>query len=347
MNIHTTTTSAPFNQLSSDEQIKQLALMAHKALSHWQLKANTIKLIKYRENAVFSVITTEGTRYALRIHRPGYHDDAALRSELQWMAALANDGVWVPEVIPTHHGDLMVKETTELLTEPRQIDLFAWIEGSQLGSVEDGLGDNAAEVARIYHAIGDTAARLHNQASRWTLPDGFKRHAWDAEGLVGEQPFWGRFWELESLTADQQAILIRARDRIRRELADYDQSPERYGLIHADFVPENLMTEGDHVRLIDFDDAGFGWHLFELATALYFIQEEPCYEVAKSALLEGYRQQRLLADEDLDWLELFLAARGFTYLGWIRSRQETETARELAPDLIRRACLQAERYLAS
>lgn len=64
-------------------------------------------------------------------------------------------------------------------------------------------------------------------------------------------------------------------------------------------------------------------------------------------MIDGYRQQRPLSDEDLERLELFLAARGCTYLGWIRSRQETDTARELAPDLIRRACRQAERYLAS
>ena len=32
------------------------------------------------------------------------------------------------------------------------------------------------------------------------------------------------------------------------------------------------MVQGDRIKLIDFDDAGFGWHLFELATALYFIR---------------------------------------------------------------------------
>ena len=65
-------------------------------------------------------------------------------------------------------------------------------------------------------------------------------------------------------------------------------------MIHADFVAENLMVDGDSVRLIDFDDAGFGWHLFELATALYFEMEEEHYPDAYRALIEGYREYRTL-----------------------------------------------------
>ncbi len=339
-----------FYQLTPDQQSDCLGKMAEAALQHWQLTAQEISLIKYRENAVFSIKTKTGQRYALRIHRPGYHDDAALRSELQWMAALSASGVLVPEVIPTCDQQLMVSVQVPEVPEARQIDLFAWVEGQPLGSVEDGLGNNNQKVAKIYHAIGNTAARLHNQASEWSQPEGFQRHAWDTEGLVGEAPFWGRFWELEILTPEQQSLLIKARDKARQELTELEQTqlkktPEKYGLIHADFVPENLMTDGTDVRLIDFDDAGFGWHLFELATALYFIQEEPCYDIAKIALLWGYNEQRPIALDDLAYLELFLALRGFTYLGWIRSRQETETAQEMAPDLIRRACRQAERYL--
>ena len=261
------------------------------------------------------------------------------------MDALNASGVRVPKVIPTCDGRLLIREQIEAVPEPRQVDLFAWIEGLPLGSVEQGLGTDNARIADIYHAIGQTAARLHNQSSDWQQPDGFERHAWDYEGLVGEHPFWGRFWELELLSAEQQALLIAARDKVRSGLKALDKSPQRYSLIHADFVPENLMAEGDIVRLIDFDDAGFGWHMFELATALYFIQEEESYPIAKQALIDGYRSERALPDTELAHLELFLAARSFTYLGWIRSRQETETAQQLAPELIRLACKQAERFL--
>ena len=41
-------------------------------------------------------------------------------------------------------------------------------------------------------------AAMHNQASAWQPPAGFKRHALDADGLMGEAPFWGPFWEHRS-----------------------------------------------------------------------------------------------------------------------------------------------------
>ncbi|MBB3141457.1 phosphotransferase enzyme family protein [Halomonas organivorans] len=336
-----------FDSLSPEHQGTHLKELAQRSLRHWGLEGSDLSLVKYRENAVYQVSAGNGERYALRIHRHGYHSLAALQSELQWMSALNDSGIAVPEVLPTTDGRLLVSESTAVITAPRHVDLFAWIDGAPLGSEEEGLGDNAEYVDKLYADLGRTAAELHNQSSRWALPEGFERHAWDHDGLVGDAPFWGRFWELELLNDSQRRLLETARDRISRELSEVDRSPQRYSLIHADFVLENLMADNGRLRLIDFDDAGFGWHMFELATALYHIQEEACYPVAKQALIDGYRERRALSDDDLDRLELFLTARACTYLGWIRSRQETRTARELAPELIRRAREQAERYLSS
>lgn len=119
----------------------------------------------------------------------------------------------------------------------------------------------------------------------------------------------------------------------------------RYSMIHADFVAENLMVEAGRVRLIDFDDAGFGWHLFEIATAMYFEIGEDHYDAAFHALIDGYRERRSLPDEQVAQLPLFFLVRSFTYLGWIHTRQETETAKTLGPLLIGKACTLARAYL--
>lgn len=215
-----------------------------------------------------------------------------------------------------------------------------------MGSVESQQDKDTDNIARIYHTIGSIAARLHNQATKWQLPDGFTRHAWDADGLAGDQPFWGPFWEFEMLNKEQRELLLQARDRVYRDLLNYGKSSDNYSLIHADFVAENLMVSGDRVKLIDFDDAGFGWHLFELATALYFIRKEDFYGIAKEALIHGYREHRSLSDQQLKQLPLFMLARGFTYLGWAQTRKETETAQQLGPLFIESACDLAQAYLA-
>ncbi len=336
-----------FYQLDEAEQARAMAGLAAAALPAWDLQGSDLELIKYRENGVFRVTTPAGERYALRIHRHGYHSDAELRSELQWMVALQDAGIFVPSLVPTHTGEPFAVISAGPVPEPRQVDLFHWVDGEPLGSVEEGVSDRAA-VADNYHTIGALAARLHNQALAWKAPEGFVRHAWDVDGLVGEEPFWGRFWELAALTGEQRSLLLQAREQVRRDLTAYQARPEnadRYSLIHADCVAENLMVEGDQVRLIDFDDAGYGWHLFELATALYFERGEDHFQSAFDALVQGYREHRDLPDEQVAQLPLFFAARGFTYLGWVHTRAETQTAKELTPALVEMACAAAGEYL--
>ncbi len=332
-----------FFTLDPAEQAKRLEAAAHDALNRWDINGAKLELIKHRENAVFCV-EQDGFKGALRLHRHGYHSDDELRSELQWIQALSNAGVKVPDIIPATSGELFVNHRADGLPGEIQIDLFEWIGGDQLGSVEEGVADEA-EVEATYLAIGELAARVHNQATSWTLPQGFTRHEWDAAGLAGETPFWGRFWELEAASNSEAELLARGRDRVFAELSDLPKSPDSYSMIHADFAPENVLVDGNDVRLIDFDDAGFGWHLFELATSLYFIQGEQYFDRARQALITGYRKHRQLSDKDLEMLPLHFLARGFTYIGWVHTRQETETARELTPMLLASACELAENYL--
>ena len=332
-----------FYTLTPGEQASRMEAAGYEALEHWGLSDAKLDLIKYRENAVFKV-QNEHFRGALRLHRHGYHSDAELRSELQWAQALADAGIRVPELVPTRSDELFVKHAGEGLPGDIQVDMFHWIDGDQLGSVEEGVS-NAAEVDKTFTALGELAARVHNQAAAWTPPEGFTRHAWDADGLAGDNPFWGRFWEIEAATPVQAGTLARCRKRLFEDLDKLPRTADNYSMIHADFAAENVMVDGGDVRLIDFDDAGFGWHLFELATALFFIQGEPYFEQARTSLIDGYRKHRALPDSELELLPLFFLARGTTYVGWVHSRAETETAQELTPMLLDLVCDLAESYL--
>jgi Ser/Thr protein kinase RdoA (MazF antagonist) len=336
-----------FYALDPQAQAERLRALAASALPRWGIAPAELAVLKMRENAVFRVSLASGERYALRIHRHGYHGDAQLRSELQWLQALAHAGIDVPEVIPAADGSLFVVAATEGVPEPRQIDLFRWIGGTQLGAAESGVGIDRDAIESTFRSLGALAAALHNQSQRWRLPPGFTRHAWDADALVGERPFWGPFWELAALSVHERALILRARAVVAEALGRTGRSPEHYGLIHADLTPENVMVDGGRLRILDFDDAGFGWYLFELATALYFHRDTDYFDRAREALVAGYRGVRPLPDAAVARLPLFLLARGFTYLGWVHTRYETQTARELTPTLVRLACTVAEDYLSS
>jgi Ser/Thr protein kinase RdoA (MazF antagonist) len=325
--------------------LEQMQALARLALERWELDVASLTPIKVRENAVFRIDLRSGGRAVLRVHRHGYHSDAALDSEFTWLRALESAGIRVPRAIRSRRArdfEVVAIPGTEAA---RQIDVFEWIDGCQLGSIESGVCGGDTGVARQYFEIGTIAARMHNHTAGWRRPPDFRRHAWDREGLVGEQPLWGRFWELAALTDAQRTLLVHARAMMGEDLEALGTGTDHYGLIHADLVPENVLIDGDRVCVIDFDDAGFGWHVFELATSLYFIDGDGLFETARDALIRGYRIERPLSDETIDRLPLFLAARGTTYLGWVHTRRDTETARELTPFLVERACAAAAHYL--
>ena len=47
------------------------------------------------------------------------------------------------------------------------------------------------------------------------------------------------------------------------------QGPNVFGLIHADAHLDNVLFDGQQARLIDFDDCGFGYRIYDVAVALW------------------------------------------------------------------------------
>jgi Ser/Thr protein kinase RdoA (MazF antagonist) len=296
---------------------------ARQALTAWGLPGQEPELLKYRENAVFKVRLADGGKAALRLHRPGYHSEAALRSELLWMDDLRRNGIAVPQPIATQDGALLVRIDG---AEPQFADLIGWVEGRQIGESGKPLPHSAAEIARIYRLVGIAMAETHNTADRWNAPAGFSRGAWDSDGLLGESPLWGRFWDCHGLSRAEREFLSELRLELRDRL--HAANAPDYGLIHADLVRENVLVDGDAVALIDFDDCGHGFRLFDIATALLRNRRDAHYEMIRSALLEGYRARRPLDDEALAHLPLFLLLRSLTYIGWAGARPELPDATE-------------------
>jgi Ser/Thr protein kinase RdoA (MazF antagonist) len=280
--------------------------LALQAATHWPQITAPPELFMQRENAVYRAQTTQGP-HALRLHRPGYHSDAALRSELDLMAMLAGHGMLVPRPMATATGALSA------LVGDRHASLLSWLSGTPMGRWGQPLAFQGAARTRLFHIIGAQMADLHALTDLWTLPPGFQRPAWDRDGLVGDAPFWGRFWD-----GADSSLLTGVRDHARAAL--HAAPAQDYGLIHADLGNENVLVDGPRVHFIDFDDSGFGYRLFDLASTLYKSADEPDFADLQDALLAGYATRRVLPD--LTLLPLFIVLRSLTYLGWIAARAQ-------------------------
>ena len=279
------------------------------ALGAWGLEGAACRLVAARENAVYEVV--QGSRrLALRVHRQGYRSDGQLQSELAWMAAVAAGGLSVPDPVPARDGALMCR------IGDTQVDVLTWLTGD---TMTDALSRGSKQRrADLFHRLGHEMARLHVISDAWTVPDGFERPIWDRDGLLGETPLWDRFWDNPALAPADRDLLLRFRAAAWDRL---DGMQSDFGLIHADLVPANVLVDGDDLRLIDFDDGGYGHRLFDVATVLLKHLGAEDHAQLQEALVTGYRTVRPLETEALD---LFLALRAATYVGWNITRMSEQ-----------------------
>jgi Ser/Thr protein kinase RdoA (MazF antagonist) len=281
-----------------------------------------MELVAVSENVTFRVRNAEkGDDFVLRLHRPGYCSLPELESERIWTAALRETGAPVPGAVRTRQGGYYTRVEIPGAGEQRYAGLTTWQRGTPLYDVLQDHSD-PDERARLFHHFGEIVAGLHKQSARWTPPEGFMRRHLGAEQLLGADPFWGRFWEHPALSRAEANRLTHARDSLQRQLESYGEDPDRFSLIHADLTPENIICDGRHLAIIDFDDAAFGWHVYDIASILFECRDAPDRENLRSALLDGYRQVRPLPRQDRDMLPVFELIRGMAVIGWFLQRPE-------------------------
>ena len=296
--------------------------IAEQSLAAWGLKPDAMELVSRSENTVFRLDMPDRQRYALRIHRPGYHTLPELESELLWTQALNDAGIRVPVGVRTLNGPGYATIPTPDGKSSRAVGLVNWLDGKLLSSVIQDETDEK-RIIDHFHQIGRVLAAMNNQASAWAPPSAFTRHAFDVPGYVGEQPFWGRFWDIPPLTRGQRDVLSRARAEIRETLNDYGKRRDTYSMIHADLHAHNILIDpSGNLQAFDFDDAGFGWHQYDLAVVLFGLEDLPYFDAITDALVDGYRSIRPFSDEALSLLPLFLLIRRLVLISWQWERPE-------------------------
>jgi len=315
-----------------------LNAQAHRALQAWGGTRGPAKLISERENAVLEVRLNDGVRAVLRLHRPGYNARDEIEAELWWMAALAGAGFQVPPPIRNQGGDLSTR-----IGKDRIATVIGWAAGTPIGASGAPLpGTGSAQVA-TYRRIGAMLADLHDRTDALIVPEGFRRRRWDRDGFLGDAPHWGRFWENPTLNPHQRALILAAREAADAELAEYANHGADYGLIHADALRENVFASDRGLTLIDFDDCGFGYRIYDLTTAISQSIGDANYRHLRDALIGGYTLSRRLEDRDIAMMPLFAMLRTFASLGWVMPRMRADDPQ--VPRYAGRAVTAAEEYL--
>lgn len=313
-----------FEILSNEQQMPLLMELAHVAIKLYDVgSVKSINMVNLSENATFRVDVATGQSYALRIHRHGYHEQPAIASELAWLIDLRdNDYVATPRPIAGLNGNLIQTAHHPTMRRLRQIVLFKWEQGREPGIAED--------LTKPFEALGTAAARMHEHVMQWRKPAWFTRHTWNFETALGEaNPHWGRWREGLGVTDTMAKIFSRTVVKIGNRLSAYGQSRERFGLVHGDLRLANLLVDGDDIKVIDFDDCGFSWFMYDAATPVSFYEHVPQVPELIEHWKIGYRRVRPLLQADEAEIPTFIMFRRLLLVAWIGTRRDTELAKSM------------------
>ncbi len=301
--------------------------------------AASVELLNVSENATFLVCDPDAGPSVLRVHRLGYHTAQEIASELAWMDALrAEAGVRTPRVLPAAGGRRLVTVKERGSAAERHCVRFEFLPGTEPGGDPQLTAEHFAE-------LGEITARMHRHAREWSRPAWFTRFHWDYAAAFGRQARWGRWQDGIGVGPSERAILTRLDDVLRARLTAYGTGPDRYGLVHADTRLANLLVHDGSVSVIDFDDSGFSWYLYDLGTSVSFFEHEPEVPALVDSWLYGYRRAGRLSAGDEAEIWTFIMFRRLLLVAWIGSHRAVDIAAELGAGYTQGSCDLAESYL--
>jgi Ser/Thr protein kinase RdoA (MazF antagonist) len=304
-------------------------------LREYDLGGSTYELISSSENSIYRVKPRAGPSGILRVHRFGHRAKSAILSEIAWTQALRQEaGVSTPLVIANREGLLATEIDTSL--GPTHCVLFEELGG---GKPPD------KELTGWFRRLGTLCARIHRHSRSWRPPTSFARPVLDWQSLIGPTAVWGPWTAAPGLDPRVVPVLSRLADILGERTRRYGNSADRFGLIHGDLRLQNLLVEGEDVHIIDFDDCGTSWFLYDLATAISLLEDLPVAHDLVDAWIEGYRALLPLTREDIEVIPTLIMMRRLQILSWFGSRAESELAQQWVSEYVPGAVSAAEDYL--
>jgi Ser/Thr protein kinase RdoA (MazF antagonist) len=317
-----------FHDLTYLAQLRALREIAELALKRYSLGAAKLHFIHYGENATYRVHSKNGT-FLLRINRSDYHTKVGIEEEIEWLNHLTKDkNFLVPKPVASKRGFYV--ETVEALNIAglRHCSLFKWTEGRFLRK--------SLKPKHMYD-LGQLIAKIQGHPP---LRPTKSRRYWTSEGLVGKKAKFGTVLNLKGLTKAEQRTLNKSRIKVFKKLRAFEKAfPDRQGFIHADLHFGNVFLSNKKMAAIDFDDCGFGFHLYDLAVPLISAEQTLGKKRAgefhhfKTALIDGYSSLKKWDQHDEKILPYLVLARRIVAVGWLYSRRDNPRIRKFWPKM--------------
>ena len=291
------------------------------------------------ENATFAIREEGLSDTVLRIYRGQGRPRIEIESEITWQRALGEEiGSMISPVLVGQDGSMLVE------VEQFQDGTVFFCVAYPLISGQEPRED---ELQRWFPELGTITALLHRQARTWDRPAWFTRPTWNVDTTLGDHPHWGH-WSASVDDPEEREMYQRISDVVATRLHRFGTDASRFGLVHADLRLANVLVEGESIAVLDFDDCGFSWYLYDLACALTFNEARADAGELIAAWVAAYREVESLSSADEHEIPTFIMLRRLLMSAYVGLRSDIDLARELAENRFSlTTCDLGEAYLRS
>jgi Ser/Thr protein kinase RdoA (MazF antagonist) len=276
----------PFTELDRSGRTRRLRRLAEAALTAYDVPVARLTPMTHGRNTTFRVVGADGHRYVLRVQRPDGPSTAQVRAETTWLTALRREtDLVVPHPVPTRAQEPVTVVADPAVPEPRTCVLRHWVDGRFF--------DERLTPPQLYR-LGEFTARLHRHGTRMNGLDRGRADDLTAFGRAQVDGFSATVVDRVVALVPSSAAQVRAAvERARDVRAALGYGADVFGLVHGDLHQENYLFDRGRVRVIDFDDCGYGHFAYDLATTIVGLGDRAGL---REALLDGYRSVRPAGD---------------------------------------------------
>ena len=328
-----------FDQLTPTTQRKWLRELGYTALKQYGIKDAKLRFISESSAIIFRV-DAANQQYVLRIN-PELPDQWIkwTQAELLWLFALKRDTkLSVPEPIADPNGNFVHIISTNKIPEGRLVTLLRWMPGQRIGK---------HPAPYLVKQIGTRMAHLHNHTEQFSLPENTNRPHTSWYKLT--------YWQdhhndtTKTLTTKQRDLCTIASERLLTEIKNIGTS-KNYGLVHADVTLNNCLLHQDQISLIDFADARYASHYYDIAVPLtnlteYWNIDHQTYDMLQNTFYEGYSNVRTLGKHYESSVKTFMVARAFDVIEWIHLDWPSPTHFPFGPKLLSSSLQRIRNYM--
>jgi Ser/Thr protein kinase RdoA (MazF antagonist) len=260
--------------------------VAERILENWPHDAGSVRFFRSSANFLY-VFQLSGQRYFLRFADGAERSRETIESEVELLNWLAGAGIDVAAPVRASNGGFVTTTDMELGTFHAVV--FPELQGAQieLGDVDDArFREWGAALGRLHAALKDYPGQGASYRRTWR-----DDLALASKYIPPDEPVLRDEWE-----------------QIARSITALPVDRVRYGLIHFDFELDNLIWNGHHIGILDFDDCAHYWYAADIAFAVrdLFVDGADLGNGSFRELIQGYSAICPLDEASIAQVPLFL-----------------------------------------